>query len=767
MSAIEEEDEELKMAIRMSLEEAEKEKERRALFDKPPGAMAFLERRNTVDLNSPATINYAENKSTKKEEDQESPNSTAKGALLTAPDSALEPPLNRKLRTPLNGSLAHDDDDVVIIEDSPITKPKVGETKVGRTDSELARLLSSMNDNEAAEFLANHYNTTDEQKSAVEPPKPSNSALPAFRAIKPSYSQGLASQASALNLNTSPSNLITPTSPYIAPQRHFKFNWVVTMPHPPPAKRLSYDHLPEYIRLRDLICQDATKAIFTTFKLDMTWLVTHAPKLINIPSVVYHSETDHDIYRSAELGRREGTPRQKMWDAIVEARQRQLSPEHRAARGPPPKEPPFQDIRIRQDPTRKWSTPHAKVILIIYPRWLRVAVTTANLCESDWERKTQGIWFQDFPLKTDTEAGHLDPASSASSAPGGAAPSAANRNGHTLKAFRLNALSQEESARARALARDFEAALKDFFSLISSKAFDLSLFEQYDYRNVRVALVTSVIKSSTLEGARNYGHLKMAGLLSKEPQPPIGTNATAPPQVFIQMSSMGKTSRNWIESIRDSFATEATGSKQTTNLTIVWPTVTFVRNSVDGWMSGGSLCLREKSITDAPHLLRLMIHYMPLQNDRKTVPPHIKSYWKVYSDGTLGWMCLTSSNLSKSAWGEIQKGPKFTMNNYEVGVLFLPSALSLPATFGDDVILSEDGVTRKTVRLLYGPRLTMGTSIIGANTYHDVTLPMPFDTAGKRYSGEFGASGYDDQPWVMDRARLEPDVHGTTYLGSQ
>lgn len=762
MSANEEEDEELKMAIRMSLEEAEKEKERRALFDKPPGATAFLERHNTVDLNSPATITYAGNKSSKQEEDQESPNTTAKGALLSDPDSALDPPLNRKIRTPNNETAAHDDDDVVIIEDSPVVKPKPAETKVGRTDSELARMLSLMSDFEAAEFLANHYNTTEEKKSTVEAPNPSNSVLGAFRAANP-----LPRTTSPPNaLNRAPNALITPVSPFIAPQRHFKFNWVVTMPALAPTKRMSYEPLPEYIRLRDLICQDALRAIFTTFKLEMPWLVSHAPKLINIPSVVYHSETDHDIYSAAELGRREGTPRQKLWDTIVEARMRLLTPEQRASRPPAPREPPFQDIRIRQDPTKQWSTPHAKVILVIYPRWLRVAVTTANLCEMDWERKTQGVWFQDFPLKTETEDANLNANSSASSAPSAAAPSAANRNGHTQKAFRLNALSQEDSIRARALARDFEAALKDFFSLISSKAFDLSLFEQYDYRNVRVALVTSVIKSATLESSRNYGHLKMAGLLSKEPQPPIGTQETAKPQVYIQMSSMGKASRNWIESIRDSFATEATGSKKTTNLTVVWPTVTFVRNSVDGWMAGGSLCLRERSIVEAPHLLASMIHYSPPQKDRLRVPPHIKSYWKVYSDGTLGWMCLTSANLSKSAWGEIQKGPKFSMNNYEVGVLFLPSALSLPATFGDDVILSEDGLSRKTVRLLYGPRLTMTTSMMGANTFYDIVLPIPFETSGKKYSGEYGASGYDDQPWVMDRARNEPDVFGNAYGGS-
>ena len=33
------------------------------------------------------------------------------------------------------------------------------------------------------------------------------------------------------------------------------------------------------------------------------------------------------------------------------------------------------------------------------PDTLRVAITTANLIQKDYERKTQGIWLQDFPKK--------------------------------------------------------------------------------------------------------------------------------------------------------------------------------------------------------------------------------------------------------------------------------------------------------------------------------------------------------------------------------
>lgn len=36
--------------------------------------------------------------------------------------------------------------------------------------------------------------------------------------------------------------------------------------------------------------------------------------------------------------------------------------------------------------------------------------------------------------------------------------------------------------------------------------------------------------------------------------------------------------------------------------------------------------------------------------------PHIKSYTRVCDqDGSLAWVVITSANLSKAAWGELQK----------------------------------------------------------------------------------------------------------------
>lgn len=40
------------------------------------------------------------------------------------------------------------------------------------------------------------------------------------------------------------------------------------------------------------------------------------------------------------------------------------------------------------------------VQVVVYPTKVRVVICTANFIAVDWDHKTQGVWFQDFELKT-------------------------------------------------------------------------------------------------------------------------------------------------------------------------------------------------------------------------------------------------------------------------------------------------------------------------------------------------------------------------------
>lgn len=60
---------------------------------------------------------------------------------------------------------------------------------------------------------------------------------------------------------------------------------------------------------------------------------------------------------------------------------------------------------------------------------------------------------------------------------------------------------------------------------------------------------------------------------------------------------------------------------------------------------------------------------------RTRAMPHIKSYCRVSPcNSKLAYFLLTSANISKSAWGTLNKTDSSSYSrSYEVGVLFLPS----------------------------------------------------------------------------------------------
>lgn len=56
--------------------------------------------------------------------------------------------------------------------------------------------------------------------------------------------------------------------------------------------------------------------------------------------------------------------------------------------------------------------------------------------------------------------------------------------------------------------------------------------------------------------------------------------------------------------------------------------------------------------------------------------PHIKTFVR-YRGQDVAWFLLTSSNLSKAAWGSLQRNDtQLMVRSYELGVLFLPSLVA-------------------------------------------------------------------------------------------
>lgn len=153
---------------------------------------------------------------------------------------------------------------------------------------------------------------------------------------------------------------------------------------------------------------------------------------------------------------------------------------------------------------------HTKCIITFYESVCRVVITSGNLLPKDFERKTQSIWWQDFPSK---------------SAPPG------------VRSARMSGPS------------DFEAVLLDYHCILRSEGgvpIDavLERIPLYDFSTATVSLVTSVPGTFTGSSKHRYGHLRLKWLLEREAMP--GAYDTLAPGdgdvrccVALQCSSLG------------------------------------------------------------------------------------------------------------------------------------------------------------------------------------------------------------------------------------
>ncbi|KAF5898703.1 tyrosyl-DNA phosphodiesterase 1, partial [Clarias magur] len=66
---------------------------------------------------------------------------------------------------------------------------------------------------------------------------------------------------------------------------------------------------------------------------------------------------------------------------------------------------------------------------------------------------------------------------------------------------------------------------------------------------------------------------------------------------------------------------------------------------------------------------------------RSRAMPHIKTYMRASADfSQLAWFLVTSANLSKAAWGALEKNnTQMMIRSYELGILYLPSAFNMSA----------------------------------------------------------------------------------------
>jgi hypothetical protein len=178
---------------------------------------------------------------------------------------------------------------------------------------------------------------------------------------------------------------------------------------------------------------------------------------------------------------------------------------------------------------------------------------------------------------------------------------------------------------------------------------------------------------------RKFGHLKLQDLASAAMQRSLsrdggaaasalgsggGVGSAGESDVVIaqcsSIGSLGPADRWWETNLRRSLCAigdgvGGTGVDSKCPIKLVWPSVEAVRTSTEGYANGLSIPFSEKNYARQGWITNYAHHWRAEWCGRTRWSPHIKTYCRYSaSDRALRWVVLTSHNVSKAAWGEVQ-----------------------------------------------------------------------------------------------------------------
>ncbi|KAL0216796.1 hypothetical protein P9112_008980 [Eukaryota sp. TZLM1-RC] len=266
-----------------------------------------------------------------------------------------------------------------------------------------------------------------------------------------------------------------------------------------------------------------------------------------------------------------------------------------------------------------FGTYHSKFFISICANRIVIAITTSNLAKRDWESRNQGIYYQEFPLRS-----------------------------------------------ADGVVKDsrFKDPLIDYLTFCGYQTPEI--LDKYDYSQAKVFIVPSLPGTWRGEVSNQYGQKRIRSIIDS-------AKSTTNQATFV-FSSFGKLSSPFLRSITSSLRVNQVG--------FVWPTVDDVRTSVLGYESGFSLCCNHRNLTTdvrsnlrrwEPVKVRSCFEDQQLLNkdlmERANVMPHCKFFARGTPD-SLSTVFLGSHNMSTAAFGTISASGSLTVRSYELGVLW-------------------------------------------------------------------------------------------------
>lgn len=480
--------------------------------------------------------------------------------------------------------------------------------------------------------------------------------------------------------------------------------YLTTVPHAaPPSNQCT-------LSVEDLFHQESDQGhsieqlCLMSFMVDTEWLVSCCPHLLQVNTLILHGATASDSFS-----------------------------------------PSWQVSKVDLGMER-YGTHHSKMALVFYDTGLRVVITTANFYAEDFIFRTQGIFLQDFPLKSD--------------------PCVKN-------ASEKNAFEEDLVAYLKTLRLYSQKAQNSLENVINR-------LSNYDFSSAEVILIASVPGRHTKD-KKKWGLGKLCHALAENG---FYEKKWRDYQLLMQCSSLGSMGKDGM--LLHDYAARmrlqhppSAKSKQTCDFQLVWPTVDCVRESFQGYASGGSLPCNWKTLTtDGQHLLTgfqdRLFRWEGGPSGRERATPHMKCYFRHVVPPNkledqvveLAWFLLTSSNMSQAAFGVFQTNDsQLYIKSYEIGVLFLSNKIKtacrrfsctpchpvLGVVAGEECNRDDEMQTVFVVKSgKYRTPVCEGRRLIVPFSIPFAVPPTPYKTK--------------DEPWVWDKAFSKPDCLGEMRL---
>ncbi|PPD71861.1 hypothetical protein GOBAR_DD31226 [Gossypium barbadense] len=231
-----------------------------------------------------------------------------------------------------------------------------------------------------------------------------------------------------------------------------------------------------------------------------------------------------------------------------------------------------------------------------------------------------------------------------------------------------------------------------------------------------------------------------------------------------QFSSLGSLDEKWMAELASSMSSGYSEDKTPLGLgesLIIWPTVEDVRCSLEGYAAGNAIPSPLKNV-EKGFLKKYWAKWKASHTGRCRAMPHIKTYTR-YKGQNLAWFLLTSANLSKAAWGALQKNnSQLMIRSYELGVLFLPSRIKVDGPSREFSCTDKGGSSKGTGKSNSPgnpvPAMTKLVTLAwqGTKTSEVIQLPVPYELPPEPYSSQ-------DIPWSWDRRYSKKDVYGQVW----